>query len=227
MNCYECGYPLPANGGACRVCKAASKWEEKYRKERVQELGLPKRTVKNLLALDITPDEKDVQTILNGDSLFLYGNTGSGKTLYAAAIMLEVTKRGIIYPDIPRVQIAFITSLDLLEKIRASFNTPKSPQDEEDQEEELKTTKEIMDYYSSVDLLVLDDFGSEKPTEWALSILQIIINARYGEMLPTIITSNFDLNVLSNQLDDRIASRLYEMCESVPFGNKDHRLNRR
>lgn len=216
MKCKECGYEI--SGSICHVCRRAKAWEEK--KERnIQSLNFSRRISKNLLKLNIHPKEEDVQTLLNGQGLYLHGKTGSGKTLYASALLLEIDRRSYVYPDISKKESKFIGSLYLLEEIRNSFSAKK-----EEAEDVRKTTKEILDYYSFVDYLILDDLGSERPTEWALSILQMILNNRYEEILPTIITSNFDLDTLSELLDDRIASRIYEMCRSVSFGEKDYRL---
>jgi integrase len=56
--------------------------------------------------------------------------------------------------------------------------------------------------------LYLDDLGTEKPTDWALQTLYLIIDRRYPEMMQTIISSNLNLDELSSRLGDRIASRI-------------------
>ena len=223
MKCKECGYDLPANGGSCRVCRRLSDWEVKGW-QRSAELLFPKRIINNLRRLDITLDKKHIQDIYNGKGLFLYGVAGSGKTLYASALAMEIKKCGLIYPDRPRLEMKFTNCLNLLEEIRASFGVPTTVRQTENYDEEAKTTKQILDYYSSVPLLILDDLGAERPTDWSLQIIHIIINNRYEEVLPTIITSNLGLDALSEQLDDRLSSRIYEMCRLVSFGEKDHRL---
>ena len=226
MKCETCGYELPRNGSRCRVCWNAEQWEEEDR-YKVMERLFSRRIVRELQSLDTALLEEDVQILLSGNGLFLYGYAGTGKTLYACSAVLEYLRRCFVFPEYPRRQVKFISTPNLLEEIRASFNVSKAYRsDDEEDEEERKTTKEILDYYSSIDLLLLDDLGAEKPTEWSLQIIQILINNRYEEVLPTIITSNLGLKALSEQLDDRIASRIYEMCEIRDFGTQDHRLKR-
>jgi DNA replication protein DnaC len=65
--------------------------------------------------------------------------------------------------------------------------------------------------YCKCDLLVLDDFGIKKVTDYVYSLIYLIINERYLNMLPTIINSNYTLDELSDQLDDtRIIRRIEE-----------------
>lgn len=54
-----------------------------------------------------------------------------------------------------------------------------------------------MNLYSSVDLLVIDDLGKEKPTEWVLEKLFLIVNNRYNNYLPIVITTNYNRNQLT------------------------------
>ncbi len=220
MICKKCGYGLRQNSSRCRVCQRLEDWETQGCQKNAAAL-FSKRIVNNLQKLTIAPDEKDIQGVFNGKGLYLYGAAGSGKTLYASALALEVIRQGFVYPGCPPLTAKFINCLNLLEEIRASFGVPVV-RDAEHQE--VKTTSQILDYYSSVPLLILDDLGVERPTDWSLQIIQIIINNRYEAVLPTIITSNLGLEALADQLDDRIASRIYEMCRLVSFGDKDHRL---
>jgi DNA replication protein DnaC len=74
------------------------------------------------------------------------------------------------------------------------------------------------------DLVLLDDVGSERPTEWAVSELGDIINSRYDSDLPTIITTNTPIDKLKDYLSERIASRLAEMCLVIPMVGPDLRL---
>lgn len=65
-----------------------------------------------------------------------------------------------------------------------------------------------MDKYSNAHLLVLDDLGAEKPTEFVITTLYLIINRRYENMLTTVITSNYDYNDLADIIDERIIDRI-------------------
>ena len=60
--------------------------------------------------------------------------------------------------------------------------------------------KDYLNLYSSVDLLVIDDLGKEKPTEWVLEKLFLIVNNRYNNYLPIVITTNYNRNQLRERL---------------------------
>lgn len=91
---------------------------------------------------------------------------------------------------------------------------------------------EIIKLYEKVDLLIIDDLGKEKPSEWGLEKLFTVINSRYENNLPVIITTNYDQNSLINRLSisgeikiaKSIISRLYEMCYLVKIEDRDHRI---
>lgn len=72
------------------------------------------------------------------------------------------------------------------------------------------------------DCICFDDLGAEKLTDAKRENLYYIIDSRYREMLPTIITSNFTINEIS-EVEPRIASRLAEMGKILQFNGKDYR----
>lgn len=72
------------------------------------------------------------------------------------------------------------------------------------------------------DCICFDDLGAEKLTDAKRENLYYIIDSRYREMLPTIITSNFTINEI-NDVEPRIASRLSEMGKIIQFNGKDYR----
>ena len=90
----------------------------------------------------------------------------------------------------------------------------------------------IIKLYEKVDLLIIDDLGKEKPSEWGLEKLFTIINSRYENNLPVIITTNYNQNSLINRISingeietaKSIISRLYEMCYLVKIEDRDHRI---
>jgi DNA replication protein DnaC len=111
--------------------------------------------------------------------------------------------------------IRWISAVDLLLQIRGTFR-PGSENTEES----------IIEEYSDCRLLVLDDLGAEKTSEWSLQTLYTIIDRRYREERQTIITSNLSLDELASQVDDRIASRLSELCRVVRLAGEDRRVKR-
>ena len=122
---------------------------------------------------------------LNG-WLFLTGKFGCGKTHLAAAIANEVVSLG--------VETLFLTVPDLLDWLRYSFGSDDTSY--ESRFEEIKNVR----------LLVLDDLGTQNATAWAREKLYQIINHRYTQRLPTVITTNIDLS----EIDERVSSRLQD-----------------
>lgn len=72
-------------------------------------------------------------------------------------------------------------------------------------------------------LLVIDDIGAEKPSEWTQERLYSIVDHRYSNCLPLIVTSNLPPRKLGTQTGERVASRLAEMCTVVPMTGTDRR----
>ncbi|HSH50403.1 MAG TPA: ATP-binding protein [Bacteroidales bacterium] len=216
--CEVCGYNLPQNGGSCRVCRNSDQWED-YKDAELESL-FSRRISKNLQDLNISVNEDDLSVIKSGKGLFLFGDAGSGKTLYSCAVAFEYLRRCFIYPDYPKEpEIKFVSIPNLLEEIKASFSNNQSTQIPQ------RSTNDILEHYSNLDFLILDDLGTEQTTDWSLNILRMIINNRYENLLRTIITSNLDLEELSVQVDDRVSSRISEMCQIIDFGDYDYRLN--
>jgi len=121
--------------------------------------------------------------------LVLVGNVGSGKTHLAAAIA-----RYSIHHDRP----AYMATMPrLLNMLRAGYN-------------DAVTFEQRVQMLEEVDLLVIDDLGAEKATEWAIEQLYSIVNARYHTRRPMVITSNVDLERADGVIDARVLSRLRE-----------------
>jgi DNA replication protein DnaC len=118
--------------------------------------------------------------------LVLQGPYGCGKTHLAAAVANFVVDIGI--PTL------FLTVPDLLDNLRFSYNNPEA------------TFEERFEDIRKVPLLIMDDFGTENATSWAQEKLFQILNYRYINNLPLLITTNLSLN----QLEGRISSRLQD-----------------
>lgn len=74
-------------------------------------------------------------------------------------------------------------------------------------------------------LLLIDDLGAEKPSEWTQERLYEVIDERYVHCLPLIITSNLPPHALTDQVGERTTSRLAEMCEVYPLTGPDRRMS--
>ena len=156
--------------------------KEARRKELIKNSNRPKRhetrTFKkfnvnhaNKLAFDICYNFAVNQLTHN---IFLYGSFGVGKTHLAISILNYLLKNNR--------EVVFKPSGELFDDIISSF--------------ESRNTQQIINLYSNIKTLIIDDLGKEKPTEFTISTLYKIINARYENQLPTIITSNYTINQL-------------------------------
>ena len=147
-----------------------------------------------------------------GDGLYIEGTNGTGKTHLAAAIALQLIGEGI--PVICK------TSSDLLQDIKKSFGY-----------EGVKEF-EVLDIYKKVDLLIIDDLGKEQCSDWSMSTLYAIMNDRYEDMKPTIVTTNYNAGDLADALTPKgydntkivaIISRLKETSTVMTMAWEDIR----
>ena len=73
------------------------------------------------------------------------------------------------------------------------------------------TEQDVLDKYSKCDLLLLDDLGSEKVSDFTIQSLYLVIDRRNRDLRPTIVTTNLSLEEIETQIDARMASRLADM----------------
>ena len=117
--------------------------------------------------------------------LLLKGGYGCGKTHLAAAIANRHLQGGHA--------VLFLTVPDLLDYLRSAFG-PSSPAGYDERFDEIRT----------VGLLILDDLGTESPTSWAQEKLFQILNHRYNANLPTVITTNHELEEIPLRFQSRL-----------------------
>lgn len=127
--------------------------------------------------------------------LYLYGGIGRGKSGLAVALLRELIEQG-------RSGV-FVVVPDMLARIRRTYGS------REDAEADEAT---IMGSLYDADVLVLDDLGSERVTDWVQEKLFQVIGHRHDHRKRTILTSNLDPAQLGQHLHPRTASRVDEAC---------------
>lgn len=143
-------------------------------------------------------------------SLLLVGPTGTGKTWQGyGALRQAVTHprpaRGVGYRA---TDWRAATYADLLASVRPSGSTDPEA---------------TLEGYRTAPLLLVDDLGVAKNSEWVEDVTYRLINGRYQEMRPSIFTTNLSIDQLREALGDRIASRLAEICRRVILSGVDRR----
>lgn len=153
-------------------------------------------------------DEKLMERKTN--SLLIAGGYGSGKTHLAAAVTNALTSRGI--------GVLFGTAIEHLDRIRDDF-------------EHTGLNKHIAQM-KAANVLVIDDLGKEKKSDWTKQVLFDVVNYRYEHKLPIIVTTNLvskdgkEFSALANHVEGAVYSRICEMCNIVVTKSGDYRQGR-
>jgi DNA replication protein DnaC len=144
--------------------------------------------------------------------LLYLGPCGVGKTHLAVSLLkrviMEKGDSGLFYDF-----------RDLLREIQLSWDSVS-------QVSEWDILRPVLD----ARVLVLDELGSNKPTDWVRDTMAHIINCRYNDRKMTIFTSNYldapmrsGEETLTDRIGSRLRSRLYEMCKLIEIRGKDFR----
>jgi len=164
----------------------------------------------------------------DGQGLLLVGGIGTGKTHLAVGIIKELVSR---YGS----HCLFYDYRELLKEIQNSYNDSV-------QATELQVLRPVFD----AEVLVLDELGAVKPSEWVWDTVSLILNTRYNNRRTTIITTNFAdepaagvgsasasgrtfafaatrRETLGDRIGERMRSRLHEMCRIVRMEGPDFR----
>jgi DNA replication protein DnaC len=151
----------------------------------------------------------------DGIGLLLTGSIGVGKTHLAVGILQAlVTERGATG--------LFYDYRDLLKQVQNSYNPSNS-----------STEMEVLRPVFEAEILVLDELGANKPTDWVWDTVAHILNTRYNDRRTTIITTNYANlpplaaeggrreETLGDRIGERMRSRLQEMCVVVEMQGED------
>jgi DNA replication protein DnaC len=132
-----------------------------------------------------------------GVGLYLWSaQKGSGKTMSVCALANELLENDY--------QVRFATSARILQEIRNTYSNTTT-----------YTESQMMSDLKTCELLIIDDFGVEKITDWVREKMYEIINERYLANRPTIFTANNDIKDLP--YDERITNRIEQMCVAIHY----------
>jgi DNA replication protein DnaC len=162
----------------------------------------------------------------SGQGLLFVGRPGIGKTHLCVGLLRElIVQRG--------VKGLFVDYRDLLKQVQNSYDPSVSA-----------TELSILRPVFEAEVLVIDDLGASKPTDWVFDTVSHILNSRYNNRLTTIISTNFVIRpetksedlarrnepqrimmerTLGDRIGDRVLSRLQEMCFIVEMDGEDFR----
>lgn len=136
--------------------------------------------------------DRFAEHLKSGRCLILSGSVGTGKTHLAVSIAKQVLR-------LPMTGVRYTTVSGLLSEIKATYSQGFDSNEQY-----------VMDAVIYPDLLILDEVGTTKQSEFEMSTLFNLINARYERMVPTIVVSNLSLAHISDALGERCYDRLRE-----------------
>ncbi len=163
---------------------------------------------------NVKPDFEPLRYLDEGRWLFYHGPKGTGKSTAAAKVLKAYVRR---HQERGYVSARFIDLPEWLASMRRNWGTLE---------------EEGYQRAAGVKLLVLDDIGKGKPTEWAMERLFRLVNDRYVHMKTTIITSQYDAGSLAARCTvnddietaDAMVSRIMQMSHAIPMRGPDLRL---
>jgi DNA replication protein DnaC len=155
-----------------------------------------------------------------GRGLLLTGSVGVGKTHLAVGIV-----QALIFEK--GVRAFFCDYRELLKRIQESYNPQVA-----------STELQILSPVFEAEVLILDELGAQKPTDWVWDTVALILNTRYNDKRTTLITTNYPNaaaalareaskahreETLGDRIGERMRSRLAEMCVEVEMRGSDLR----
>ncbi len=169
----------------------------------MQGAGIPSR----FLELE-TEKGKTLQEVIKNSprGIYCWGGAGTGKTVFACSVARELLK------DLKSVH--FVSSPDMVMNLQDKYK------------KEGESAYDFLKAIAKKEVLIIDDLGAEKTTEFVKQAFYFLINEREQWQRQTIITSNYPLSTLNQQIDERVSSRISGMCDVLQFAGKDMRIKK-
>ena len=140
-----------------------------------------------------------------GYGFYFWGNVGAGKTHTAIVLANELMEREM-------VEVLFLNIPEAITRVKKTFDS------------EIKTEdSRLFERMKEMELLVLDDVGVEKYSDWMADQMYQIIDHRWKNRKPMIFTSNLSLEDLGKYYKPQIASRISGSCKPIRFADQDRR----
>lgn len=148
--------------------------------------------------------------------IYIHGSVGTGKTHIAYALKSRYDREPkweSADKYVPGRSAKFWNMTEFLYEMRRDFG-----RDSRDKEEPAEAL------FANKGLVILDDVGAEKMSDWVAETFYLIVNDRYVNRYPTIYTSNLPISDLAERLGDRTVSRIVESCDVVELIGNDRRI---
>jgi DNA replication protein DnaC len=185
-------------------------WRRKVMDERLAAFStrtLPGGVLPTLDTLPPSPAQARVRAFAeewDGEQgLLLSGGVGTGKTTLLVALIRSLQERLIKQKRAVRL----VTVPDFLRELRAGFEPQRQALGE--------SYSRMLDQYRTCGVLVFDDLGAERMTEWVSEQFYMLVNHRYRQRLPIFASSNWSREELAQRLDRRVLDRLRETCTMI------------
>ena len=146
--------------------------------------------------------------------IFFVGPCGVGKTHLSVAMLKYLIENKL-------ADGIFYDFWELLKSIQSTYSTGSA-----------LTESQVISPVIEKEIIVLDDLGAQKVTDWRRDMLTYILNKRYNEKKATILSSNWRISseknndseeTLEDRIGTRLISRIYEMCRVVEVRGSDYR----
>lgn len=233
MACSQCGdrgiagYSLDQGHVYCTCAAGQAEREQarrRYEEQEAEEAAWRRKVIEERLAvfsaralpggvtptLDTLPPSAALESVRtfaeawDGEQgLLLTGSVGTGKTTLLLALLRHLTERLIARKRLVRL----VTAPDFLRELRAGFEPQRQALGE--------GTSQMLEHYRTCGLLVFDDLGAEKVSDWTAEQLYVLVDHRYRQRLPIFASSNWGIGELAERVDKRVLDRLRETCTRI------------